>query len=216
MLRSGIILVFFLCTLPVHAQNFAVVVKGSTLGYGLDISRPFNESWAARISFNGVSFNYDIRETDVEYETDIDLRTAGLLLDWHPGGWAFRMTAGVYYNGNEARANAQPSSGSFTINDQTYNAADVGSLSGTIDFKAAAPYVGIGFGNAAKKGFKFSIDFGALYQSAPRVDLRTTCSAPAPCAQIENDVQAEQLRLQAEIGDYKWWPVVGFGIGWAF
>lgn len=216
MLRGGIVVLLFLYALPASAENFAVVVKAGSLGYGLDISRPFNESWAARIAFNGVSFDYDIRETDVEYASEIDLRTAGLLLDWHPGGWAFRVTAGVYYNGNEARTSAQPRNGTFTINDRTYNAADVGSFTGTIDFKAAAPYVGIGFGNAGKKGFKFTIDFGALYQSAPRVDLRTTCDAPAPCAQFENDVQAERRRLQEEIGDFKWWPVIGFGIGWAF
>jgi hypothetical protein len=192
MRRSVLLALLLFLALPVQAERFAVVAKSSTLGFGLDISKPFGERWAARIAFNGISFDRDIRETDVEYATDIDLRTAGLLLDWHPGGYAFR------------------------INGQDYAAADVGSLDGTIDFKAAAPYVGIGFGNAGKRGFKFTIDIGALYQSAPRVNLQVACANPAVCSQLQEDVQAEAARLTDELSDYRWWPVIGVGIGWAF
>jgi hypothetical protein len=216
MRRSVLLALLLFLALPVQAERFAVVAKSSTLGFGLDISKPFGERWAARIAFNGISFDRDIRETDVEYATDIDLRTAGLLLDWHPGGYAFRISTGVFYNGNEARTTGRPTGGNFRINGQDYAAADVGSLDGTIDFKAAAPYVGIGFGNAGKRGFKFTIDIGALYQSAPRVNLQVGCADPAVCSQLQEDVQAEAARLTDELSDYRWWPVIGVGIGWAF
>jgi hypothetical protein len=212
-LSTMLLLIF---AVPAQAEGFAVVAKGSTLGFGLDISKAFSERWATRISMNGISFDRDIRETDVEYDADVDLRTVGLLLDWHPGGHAFRISAGVYYNGNEARASARPTGGSFRINGRDYAAAEIASLDGTIDFRAAAPYVGIGFGNAGKRGFKFSIDIGALYQNSPRVDLRVLCGTTPDCPQLQNDVQAEAARLGDELKDFRWWPVIGAGFGWAF
>jgi hypothetical protein len=123
---------------------------------------------------------------------------------------------GAYYNQNEAFVVGKPTGGTFEINGVTYLASDVGSLTGTLTFERFAPYVGIGFSNAGKKGWKFALDLGALYQNSPLVNLDVVCANPATCTALQGDVQAEEAELQADVNDYKWYPVISIGIGYSF
>jgi len=201
------------------AANLSVVPKLGNLGLGLDLSAGWSERWSTRLSLNGFTYSDELTETDVRYDADIDLRTAGVLFDWHPFSGVLRLSAGAFYNGNEGDLAAKPVSGSFVINGTVYSAADVGSLTGGVDFERVSPYVGLGFGNAGRKGWKFSLDLGALYQNTPRVNLSVQCGAalPAPqCATLQSDVQAEEARLKEDIKDYKWYPVLSLGIGYSF
>jgi hypothetical protein len=166
-----------------------------------------------------LTYSDEITEADVTYDADLDLRTGGLLLDWHPGGGVFRLSAGAYYNGNEGALTGKPTGGTFEFNGVTYPASAVGSLTGEATFEHLAPYVGIGFSNAGKKGWKFAVDLGALYQNSPQVALQVQCGAaltPAECTTLQGDVQAEEAQLQEEVTDYKWYPVFSIGIGYSF
>jgi hypothetical protein len=201
------------------AANLAIVPKLGTLGAGLDLGIGWSESFTTRLAINGMSLSGDIDQTDVTYDTDLDLRTGGLLFDWHPGGGVFRLSAGGYYNGNELHMVGKPTGGTFEINGTPYPAAAVGSLDGKTTFDHFAPYVGIGFSNAGKKGWKFSMDLGALYQNSPEVALQAQCGVglPAPaCAQLQSDTAAEQARLEDELKNWKWYPVFSVGIGYSF
>jgi hypothetical protein len=65
----------------------------------------------------------------------------------------------------------------------------------------------------------FSFDLGVLYQGEPNVGLTAVCGPavlPAQCTQLQNDVAAEQASLQEDLSDYKFYPVVSFGIGYRF
>ena len=198
--------------------DVGVLLKAGTLGAGLDVSVGMSESLGLRLQANAFSFNEDITESDVKYNADLELQTLGLLLDWHPFSGVFRVSAGAYWNGNEASATGRPTGGTYTINGVTYNASDIGSLNGQIDFESIAPYFGIGFASAPKagRGMTFSFDLGLLYQGEPNVGLTVVCGVPATCTQLQNDVAAEQAALQEDLSDYKFHPVVAFGIGYRF
>jgi hypothetical protein len=217
MKRALLCLVLLAAAAPLHAADgIAVIGKIGTLGAGVDIGLPLNESWALRLNVNGASINDNVTESGINYDVDAKGRTAGLLLDWHPGGTLFRLSAGAYYNGNELTATGRIVNGSIEINGKPYTSADVGSLTSTVDFRKFAPYVGIGLGNVSRKGFKVTADFGALYQHTPQVNMQVVCANPATCATLQTDVAAESAQLQDEIRNYKWWPVVAIGIGWSF
>ncbi len=65
----------------------------------------------------------------------------------------------------------------------------------------------------------FSFDLGVLYLGEPNVGLTATCGVgvpPATCTQLQSDVAAEQASLQEDLNDYKFHPVVSFGIGYRF
>jgi hypothetical protein len=198
-----------------------VLLKAGTLGAGLDVSVGMSESLGLRLQANGLSYEYDFTESDVEYSADVELKSAGLLLDWHPFSGVFRVSAGAYWNGNEATAVGRPTGGTYEINGVAYNAADVGSLNGQIDFKRVAPYFGIGWASAPKagRGMTFSFELGVLYQGEPNVGLTAVCGpalSTPQCDALRSDVAAEQASLQEELSDYKFHPVVSFGIGYRF
>ena len=201
--------------------DVGVLLKGGTLGAGVDVTVGMSESLGLRLQANTFSYEDDFTESDVDYSADLELKSAGLLLDWHPFSGVFRVSAGAYWNGNEATATGRPTGGTYEINGVTYNAADIGSLNGQIDFESVAPYFGIGFASAPKagRGMTFSFDLGVLYQGEPNVGLTATCAVGLPgatCTSIQNDVAAEQASLQEELSDYKFHPVVSFGIGYRF
>ncbi len=218
-MRQAVIFAFSLMiSANAWAEGPGLIVKAGTLGAGLDIGWAFNNSFDARISLNGFSYDDTFTESNIEYDGEVDLRTAGLLLDWHPLKGSFRLTAGVYANGNEMAAKGKPTGGTFEINGVQYPASAIDSLSGIVEFDTASPYLGLGFGTMSKSGFKFTFDLGVLYQK-PAATLSVVCgtSLPGPaCTQLQSDVAAEQVQLNEDIDDYRFYPVVAFGIGWVF
>lgn len=218
-MRNAVIFAFFLMICAnASAEGPGLVVKAGTLGAGLDIGWSFNKSFGARISLN--AFNYDdtFTESNIEYDGEVDLATAGVLLDWHPMKGSFRLTGGIYANNNELTAKGKPTGGFFEINGVQYPASAIDSLSGAVDFDTTSPYLGLGFGTMSKSGFKFTFDLGVLYQR-PTATLNVVCGASLPgpaCAQLQSDVAAEQAQLNEDIDDYRFYPVVAFGLGWVF
>lgn len=211
----------FLVTGTAAWADVGILLKGGTLGAGLDVSMGMSESLGLRLQANALSYDEDFTESDVDYSGDLELKSAGLLLDWHPFSGVFRVSAGAYWNGNEATATGRPTGGTYTINGTPYPAAQVGSLNGEIDFDSVAPYFGIGWASAPKagRGMTFSLDLGVLYQGEPNVALTANCGVglpPATCTQLQSDVAAEQASLQEDLSDYKFHPVVSFGIGYRF
>jgi len=198
--------------------DVGVLLKGGTLGAGLDVTKGLSETLGLRLQANALSYDEDLTESDVDYEADLELKSAGLLLDWHPFSGVFRVSLGAYWNGNEITATGKPSGGTYTLNGVTYSSAEVGSLNGQIDFESFAPYLGIGWASAPKagRGMTFSFDLGVLYQGEPNVALSVACGTTARCAQLQSDVAAEQASLQDDVKDYKFHPVVSFGIGYRF
>lgn len=218
MTRNFIAALLFLVSTAALANGPGVIVKAGTLGAGLDLGWAFSDSLDTRLSINAYSTDDTFNENNIEYQGDVDLATAGLLIDWRPGGGIFRITAGAYANNNEVGATGVPTGGTFEINGKIYNAADVGSLGGLIEFDSVSPYVGIGFGRMSKSGFTFTADFGVLYQK-PDARLSVVCGAAltAPeCAVLQSDVVAEQAQLNDELDDYRYYPVIAIGIGWVF
>jgi hypothetical protein len=208
----------FLAVSPAWA-DVGVLLKAGTLGAGLDVSKGISEKLAVRLQANALNYNHDTTKGDVDYKAELELRSAGVLLDWHPFSGVLRVSGGAYWNGNKATVTGQPTGGTYVINGTPYNGTDVGSLNGKIDFPSVAPYLGIGFGSAPKAGhgMTFSFDLGVLYQREPSVALTVVCGPTVPnCTNLQKDVAAEQISLQHDLKDFKFYPAVSFGIGYRF
>jgi len=209
----------FLAVSPAAWADVGVLLKAGTLGAGLDVSKGISEKLAVRLQANALNYYHDTTKSDVDYKAELELRSAGVLLDWHPFSGVFRISGGAYWNGNKATVTGQPTGGTYVINGVTYASGDIGSLNGKIDFPSVAPYLGIGFGSAPKAGhgMTFSFDLGVLYQREPNVALKVVCGPTVPsCTNLQNDVAAEQVTLQNDLKDFKFYPAVSFGIGYRF
>lgn len=202
-----------------QARDLAATVDLGTTGLGLHLSTPLAAKLNGRIGVNIANTSYEGNTSDLDYDFKLKLKTVDALLDYHPFDSAFRLTGGVVYNGNKIDARAKPSGGTYTINNVPYNAATVGDLSSKIDFRKAAPYLGIGWGNAVKEaGWSFGTDLGIMFQGTPKTQLASNnCTAlPILCSRLASDVAAENVKLGEEVKDFKFYPVIRVGLSYRF
>ncbi len=106
---------------------------------------------------------------------------------------------------------------SYQIGDTTYNAGEVGTLKGKIDFNDIAPYLGLGWDTSfgKDKGFGFLFELGAIYQGSPDVDLSAD-GLLANDQTFQNNLAKEEENMQSDVDDYKFYPVVSLGLNYRF
>ena len=193
---------------------------GST-GNGGDIGFQLTDSLTARVGYAGYSTDLDIDEQDIRYQGKLKWSNASALVDWYFLG-KLRLTGGIYSANNKVDVTGTPSGGTFTINDQVYNASDVGTLRGSTRLgKSASPYIGIGYGDITRAGINLYADLGIMYQGTPTVSLTATCGPAAPpgspqCNSIQADVASEQQKINDDIKGFKYYPVFSAGIAYGF
>jgi hypothetical protein len=216
--------------LPVAAQsgeglkslpNVYADVKLGTQGLGFDLAYQFAPGLYARGNLNGYSTSRDITESSVDYRANVRLQTTGLLIDWHPFDSGFRLSGGLYYNGNKFDLTGKPALGTFNLNGVTYSSADIGSLEGSLKFRSTAPYLGLGYFKSFS-GFSLTGDAGVMFSGTPKVRLDVTCGAllagsiPAICAQAQQDAAREAERARDSASSLRYYPVLSIGVGYAF
>jgi hypothetical protein len=200
----------------------ALTLDAGTTGVGAHVVVPMETYLNGRFGINYLKHDFDKRSGLVDYQLKGKLETFDVLFDWYPrDGSAFHLTGGAIYNGTKFDAHAQSDSlGKFTLNGHTYTAADVGLLDGRVDFRKAAPYLGIGWGNplANNSRWQFSGDLGAYYQGSANVQLASIGCATSQtvCKALVTDVAAERLNLQRDVSTYKFYPVLRASLSYRF
>ncbi len=208
---------------PVTAANNhgGIGVKAGTLGLGVEYVQPLNEYWNLRAGLNGLNWSSDLDVDDLSYDGDLELKSIGLVTDYHPFANGFRLTAGVFYNGNSLDVTAKPKSGSYTINDVRYPAKAIGSISGKVAFNSVAPYIGLGWGRDAqsRSHWSFNFDLGLLYHGDPDPELNGNCGVGFPvaaCAHFQKNLAVEEQKLKDDADEYRVYPVISFGATYSF
>jgi hypothetical protein len=187
-----------------QADGLGLAGKVSTNGYGIELGYRFNDYLAVRGGINRGSYDYSETDAGINYQYTLDFDNNPVLLDWHPLGGVFRLTAGVVNNNNQLTGRA---SGSVDVGGTLYNTT----VTTDITFKKTSPYVGLGWGGlpAKKGGLGFSFDIGVMMHGSPTAKI-TAPGVPEP------NRAAEEAALNADLKDFKYWPVVSFGIGYTF
>lgn len=197
----------------IAVAEMGVGVKAGTLGYGAEFTYGINDSFNARLGLNTYSFDDTDTQDDIEYDMDMDWQSTGAYLDWHPFQGSFRLTVGYILNKNEIGMKATPS-GTYDIGGTTYTDAEIGNLTGAVDFGNGLFY-GLGWGNAGDgKGLGFILELGVL-QQAP--DLSLAASGPiASDPTFQQDLSREQKDAQDDLDDFDQYPVISLGLSYSF
>jgi len=196
---------------------YSIGFKVGTLGAGVDITKPINEQFNMRLNINGGSYSDSRCESNILYEYDMTLVTAGVLVDYYPSNNEFRVSAGAYYNGSEIDLSPQLQNMAIDIGGTNYIAGQITSFEGLVDFDPIAPYIGIGWGNSATQKaqeWSFDVDVGLLYHGEANVELDVGCGV-TDCNQLNQNVEREKNQLLDEL-DYKIYPVIAFGATYRF
>ncbi|MDQ6975563.1 MAG: hypothetical protein Q9M22_03235 [Mariprofundaceae bacterium] len=202
---------------PAMAGDMAIGAKVGTLGAGVEIvSNVVPMLVNARIQLNAYNLNRTITDTQVSYDAKFKLLSFGALADVYPFAGKFRLTGGLYYNGNKLTMTGVPLVGSYTINGATYTAGQVGSLTSTVDFNKIAPYAGIGFGDSISSGspIGFNFDLGVLYMGQPKTAITATGAAANPA--LAASIAGEKQKLDDALKNMQFYPVASIGVTFRF
>ena len=213
------------------AGGLGVGVKVGTTGLGVEAVTAIMPRLNVRGVVNFFDYDYDLEEDGIEYDAKLKLKSFGALVDVHPFNGSFRLTGGLLSNGNEAGLKASCPD-ECDVGDLTIRGGDA-RLTGKVDFKSTAPYLGLGFGNAMSGTGLFGIfDVGVLFQGKPKADLAALGTAAsvtdnetgqtrnnvnlATDPEVQAEVLEEEVSLQEDLDDYKMYPVINLGIGYRF
>jgi len=216
-IRLAAVLLAPLLTLPAAAPaDTSLGIRGGTLGGGVELSHAFGPHTGFRVNVDAYNRSQSSNEDNIQYDAKLKLQTTSLSLDWFPLANNFRFTLGAVVNGNKLTMHGQPTGGTFTINDHTYTAAEIGSLDAKVDFNRSVPYFGIGYGRPINSGLSLIFDLGVLFQGSPKSHIDVTCGTTVQCNQIQSDAAAEQARLDDSLHNFKYYPVISLGLAYTF
>ena len=203
--------------------RFKIGVTAGTLGVGPEASYRLSQNIGIRGNATFLSVNADINSDDLKYDANLKLQSGGVMLDLYPLGGGFRVSGGVRINGNRASAVGTPNSAtSYQINGTVYTAGEIGTLTAETDIKKVAPALTLGYGGGLSRGLVFGVEAGVLFQGTVQVKpltLTGLCAgpnAPATCATLNADIQAERQSVNDDIDGYKLFPILQLSVGYRF
>lgn len=201
----------FVLTSQAHA-GIGIAGRAGTLGIGVEVTQSLIPMVNVRGGVNWFNYSFDGTESDVDYNIDLELKSFTAMIDVHPFPLVgFRLTGGIVFNSNGLEMVSDQISTTVNIGGVDYNTGDVGTLNGIVDFKSTAPYLGIGWGNAAGSRIALAIDLGIAFQGSPQVELGATGRLRTD-PDFQNRLRQEEQDLEDEISGFKYYPVVGIGL----
>ena len=200
-----------LATLPaaLAGQTVAIAPHIGTLGVGVDGAVAVSEVVSLRGGINLQPFSPEGDFDDNAFTIDLPSPSLTALVDLHPGGSAFRFSAGIVYFGSDIELDAvldEP----IDIGNGVYQPSEVGTLTGTLMTNALAPYLGIGVGNAARGGTGFFLDAGVAFHGTPEVELSASGSI-ASDPTFQSNLAMEETEIEDDASSVKVYPVLSLG-----
>jgi len=223
MKRFAAIALLFSSVIPQWAHaDVGAGLRVSTLGFGADIDISATKWATVRVGYHGINYGREYTDTDVTYDGKIKTSVASAIVDWNVFAGSLHLSIGAVSSGPKVDLIGRPTGGTYTFNGNTYQASDIGSLTGTIKIgKSVAPYIGFGWGNVVsdKHSLSFLFDVGAIHTGTISTTLNVNCNPSLPsatCDQITADANAERADLEDKASRYRWYPVLSLGLGVKF
>ena len=205
----------------------------STLGVGFQAGVSIAPTLNIRGGASFLTYSRTFHYEGLSYKGNLDLRNGDLLLDWFPFHNGFHLSGGaLVYNGNNVTATANaPAGQTFSLGSDTFYSGNTNPVTGTgkLQFRKAAPEVRLGFGNLVPRTrhFSFGVEFGVAFMGKPQTKLalagtacvdaaQTICHDVATDTTIQNDVIAQQNKINDKAKYAQYWPILSIGFGYRF
>lgn len=204
------------------AQASSVDGLGIGLGYGafsgsnLELSYPITDTLQVRGALaSGMKVSETSSDTDIEYDVESSGGINRIALDYHPFSNGFFLSAGYSMNSFELDINGS-GTGTVEIGNVTYDAADI-TIDGNIAWQNA-PSLSLGWGHSPAKGLGFMLELGAYFTGAANAKLDGTCTPTIgiECIGFDDALKDEEKKLQDDVADFEFLPVLQAGITYRF
>jgi hypothetical protein len=185
-----------------------------------------------RGGFNFYSYGTDFTKDGAHYAEDVDLRSVNLQYDKYLHAGLFISGGALVWNGNKGDGSVTiPAGQSFSLGTKTYISDPSNPVHGSsgVRINKFSPLVTLGYGNLISKGrIAYSFEGGVAFHGTPLATLSLTggacfgvpagliCQDIGSNAGIQNDVAAQQTKINNDISGYKYYPIIQFMIGYKF
>lgn len=218
---------------PIEDQGrMAFAGKVSMLGVGAEVAARVTHRSNVRAGFNVMGYSRTFDKDGATYNGHLSMRTFETHYDFYPWARSFHISPGMLaFVGNPITAKAFLSQGqSFTLGgtDYTSDPANPVHVNGRLNFNQVAPMITVGFGNLVhrdSKRFTVPIEIGVAFQGSPKTNLKLTgnvCDSQGMNCQsvsnssVQQDIVAEQNKLNNDIKAFKVYPIISVGFGYKF
>jgi hypothetical protein len=192
-----------------------VGITGGTLGVGPEVGFRASPTIGIRTSASFLNVSRDFDIDDINYNGKAKLESYGAMLDVYPFQGRFRVSGGFRIDKNRVDLAATPT-GIVTVGDLDYTPAEIGTLSGHVKAKEFVPVATIGYAGGLTKGLKFGFDAGVMFQGKPEVgNLRTTGTLASNNLFLA-ELEKERVKINRDMEDFRFYPVVQFSLFYAF
>ncbi|GGH69417.1 hypothetical protein HNQ91_002805 [Filimonas zeae] len=202
---------------PLFSRPKAIALTLGTQGVGVDFTQNVSFGVSVRLGASYLPFSYKYSGLFGNVNSDVKLKTknfanAHLLVDWFPfETLGLRVTPGVGYFFNAQSVATVTPKGNYKYGDIDITGEDIGTMTGTLEWKGLAPYLGAGWLFSFQEGespISITVDLGTYYLSRPDATLTGT-------KLLENNSYNEK-RFQENVKNYRWLPVLQASLRYTF
>lgn len=209
---------YILCP-TVHAEPaFALGVEAGTTGLGASTWFSASDQLSFNLGFGALDRDDDYTTDGVDYSGNVNLSNGFAILQWHPGGGPFHLSAGAVLADNQVSVVGQPQDGTtYEIGGVSYPATQVGSILGDVDWEnALAPYIGLGWAKAPRKeGWGLFLNVGVMQSGSAQASLDAT-GLIANDPTFQANLRAEEQSVNDELDEFDLFPVARIGLMYRF
>ena len=210
-------------------SGWAVKGEAGTLGAGVSVTNSLAPNLNARLGVTGFSTDLGertIKNVNVKGKLNLFNVTTGL--DYYPiKGSGFHVTGGlVFNNGNNADLTAKPSASASTIqiDGKTYSVDALRNVKAKVPLtNAAAPYLGIGWGNPVRdnENLEVSLNLGLVFRGKPSVQVTPEYgpdadNIPGLKDEINTSIANYKKDIQDGLDKLPVYPVLSVGVSYQF
>lgn len=199
-------------------SQYAIGTNVGTTGIGGNVTTDIvPDRINLSLGFSGFGKGATIHSGGVTYHGDVRLGGGSAILALYPfKDYGFNLDAGAFVNRMHVLADGRPQSGSYTINGNTYTAAEVGDLHGQTHYHSVAPYLGIGWGNPVADNGRWTFMFNAGVIDQGDADVSLNATGAAHNAQLASDLKSQRHNLNHDLHWLSWYPAISVGVSYHF
>lgn len=189
-------------------------VAGS-LGFGAEVSFPVSKDLHVRAVQNGISMGGSYTLEGTEFEYDARIASYGVMVDWHPTGEMFRISAGARRN-RFFQADLTANLGdSFSYGGNSYSYSDDTILNGRVSAPEYAPVATVGWKGDIRENISLLAEFGVMYTGTPDVELTSEGGATGDAA-FDAEVENQRQAIEDSLGRFGVYPIAQVGVSVRF
>ena len=170
-------------------------------GLMLELDYLFTERLRLRLGSGVVLMNRQSTLGDIRFEEQMQMNQFGLYLDWRLlEATDLGVVGGVVWHNTSVDITATPTPGLiYSLNGRLYTSAQLGVLSGELNYAPQSPYLGIAWRKQLgwNSRWSFSADLGTIFNMSPELSLRSDSTITG----INSDLAVEANELESEFDD---------------